>query len=123
MVQSASVKRGNPKRPRQLRRNATDAETVLWNRIRNRQIQDVKFRRQWPVEGYITDFCCVERMLIIEVDGGQHDESKRDELRTAKLQHAGYRVLRFWNNDVLENIEGVLEKLSAEFAANPSPAS
>ena len=93
---------------RRLRVNQTDAETVLWNRIRSRQIDGHKFVRQMLIENYICDFVCRERLLIIEVDGGQHNESASDVRRDRRLAEDGYRVLRFWNNDVLGNIEGVL---------------
>src|SRR6476659_959665 len=99
---------------RQLRVNQTDAETVLWNRIRNRQIDGHKFVRQVPIRDYICDFVCRERRLIIEVDGGQHNESAADVIRDKRLQEEGYRVLRFWNNDVLGNLEGVLTTIQAE---------
>jgi very-short-patch-repair endonuclease len=91
-----------------LRVSQKDAETVLWNRIRNRQIDGHKFVRQQPMAGYICDFVCREKLLIIEVDGGQHNESASDVRRDRRLAEDGYRVLRFWNNDVLGNIEGVL---------------
>jgi very-short-patch-repair endonuclease len=93
---------------RRLRVNQTDAETVLWNRIRNRQIDGQKFVRQLPISGYIRDFVCREKFLIVEVDGGQHCESVGDALRDRRLTDEGFRVLRFWNNDVLGNVEGVL---------------
>jgi very-short-patch-repair endonuclease len=93
---------------RRLRVNQTDAETVLWNRIRNRQVDGHKFMRQLPLEGYVCDFVCREKSLIVEVDGGQHNESLQDEIRDRKLNAAGFKVLRFWNNDVLGNLEGVL---------------
>src|SRR5882757_2656051 len=96
---------------RRLRGNQTDAETVLWNRIRNRQIDGHKFVRQVPIASYICDFVCREKRLIIEVDGGQHNESAADAIRDLR---GGYRVLRFWNNDVLGNIEGVLVAIQAE---------
>ena len=99
---------------RRLRANQTDAETVLWNRIRNRQIDGHKFVRQVPMLGYICDFVCRERRLIVEVDGGQHNESAADAIRDRRLMDEGYRVLRFWNNDVLGNIEGVLMTIQAE---------
>jgi very-short-patch-repair endonuclease len=92
----------------QLRVNQTDAEMKLWNRIRNRQIDGNKFVRQQPIGGYICDFVCREKLVVIEVDGGQHSESTRDETRDHYLRTQGYRVMRFWNNDVLSNIEGVL---------------
>jgi very-short-patch-repair endonuclease len=93
---------------RKLRVNQTDAETVLWNRIRDRQIDGHKFVRQQPLSGYICDFVCREKLLIIEVDGGQHNESDSDVTRDRRSAEHGYTVLRFWNNDVLGNIEGVL---------------
>jgi very-short-patch-repair endonuclease len=93
---------------RRLRANQTYAETVLWNRIRNRQIDGHKFVRQLPISGYICDFVCRERSLIVEVDGGQHNESAEDAVRDRRLTEEGFNVLRFWNNDVLGNVEGVL---------------
>jgi len=99
---------------RRLRVNQTDAETVLWNRIRNRQIDGYKFVRQVPILGYICEFVCRERRLVIEVDGGQHNESAADAIRDRRLMDEGYRVLRFWNNDVLGNTEGVLMTIQAE---------
>jgi very-short-patch-repair endonuclease len=93
---------------RKLRANQTDAETKLWHRIRNRQISGFKFVRQEPIGRYICDFVCREQGIVVEVDGGQHLESKRDEIRDRYLAEQGYRVLRFWNNDVLSNIDGVL---------------
>jgi very-short-patch-repair endonuclease len=101
---------------RQLRVNQTDAETVLWNRIRNRQIDGRKFARQVPISGYICDFVCRELNLIVEVDGWQHNESVTDVARDRCLTEQGYTVLRFWNNDVLGNIDGVLTVLQAELS-------
>jgi very-short-patch-repair endonuclease len=88
--------------------------TVLWNRIRNRQIDGHKFVRQEPIDGYICDFVGREKLLIIEVDGGQHNGAPADVIRDSHLTEDGYRVLRFWNNDVLGNIEGVLTTIQAE---------
>lgn len=93
---------------RKLRANQTDAEQKLWHALRNRQISDCKFVRQKPIGRYVCDFVCRERHLIVEVDGGQHAESSRDAVRTLYLATEGYRVIRFWNNDVLTNLEGVL---------------
>jgi very-short-patch-repair endonuclease len=101
---------------RRLRVNQTDAETVLWNRIRNRQIDEHKFVRQEPIAGYICDFVCRKKLLIIEVDGGQHSESAADAVRDRRLADQGYKVLRFWNNDVLGNIEGVLTTIQTELS-------
>jgi very-short-patch-repair endonuclease len=99
---------------RRLRVDQTNAETVLWNRIRNRQLEGHKFVRQIPVAGYICDFVCREKCLIIEVDGGQHSDSAQDLVRDRRLSGEGYRVLRLWNNDVLGNIEGVLVAIQHE---------
>lgn len=90
----------------------TDAEQRIWRHLRLRQIDGHKFRRQHPIGHYIADFVCIERKLIVEVDGGQHaDQLEYDAARTASLESNGYRVLRFWNNDVLGNIEGVLTQI------------
>ena len=99
---------------RRLRVNQTDAETLLWNRIRNRQIDGHKFARQVPIGPYICDFVCREKQLVIEVDGGQHNESTADAIRDRRLSDEGYKVIRFWNNDVLGNIEGVLLTIQSE---------
>ncbi|MCK4402707.1 MAG: endonuclease domain-containing protein [Dehalococcoidia bacterium] len=99
---------------RKLRQGQTDAEKALWGRLKNNQLEGVKFRRQQPLGSYIVDFVSFERKIIIEVDGGQHNErevEKRDEERTTWLKGRGYQVLRLWNNDVLTNMEGVLEKI------------
>ena len=99
---------------RKLRREQTDAEKALWLRLKNRQLEGVKFRRQQPVGPYIVDLMSFGGKLIIELDGGQHNEEEiksRDEERVSWLEERGYRVLRFWNNDVLTNTEGVLEKI------------
>lgn len=102
---------------RSLRRNQTEAEKALWHQLRDRRFRGLKFRRQFEIEGYIADFACLERGLIIEVDGGQHAESeKRDALRTEFLEGKSFMVLRFWNNEVLKNMEGVL--LRIDQAAN-----
>jgi adenine-specific DNA-methyltransferase len=90
----------------------SDAEQALWNVLRGRQVSDLKFRRQHPFGAYILDFVCLENKLVIEVDGGQHGEKARyDENRTQELQAAGFQVLRFWDNEVLKDIESVKEKI------------
>jgi very-short-patch-repair endonuclease len=94
------------KRARELRSAMTDAERVLWRVLRSRQF-GVRFRRQAPIGAYIVDFACLERKLVIEVDGGQHAESERDRDRDLWLQDRGFRVLRFWNHEVLTNAAGV----------------
>ncbi len=97
-----------------LRQRQTDAERKLWAKLRSKQLEGVKFRRQQPIGPYIVDFVSFEGKLVIEIDGGQHNEDtirKKDEARTALIEGKGYRVLRFWDNEVLTNIEGVLEKI------------
>ena len=99
---------------RALRANQTEAETRLWQSLRDRQLAGAKFRRQTPVGPYIADFVCLAAKLIVELDGGQHAENaEADAVRTAWLEGRGFRVLRFWNNDVLVNTEGVLEEILA----------
>jgi very-short-patch-repair endonuclease len=97
---------------RRLRKNPTDAERRLWLRLRQKQLGGFRFRRQVPLGPYVADFVCQSEKLVIEVDGGQHsDKIEHDERRSAWLAANGYRVLRFWNNDVLGNTEGVLETI------------
>lgn len=90
-----------------LRRNATDAEKKLWALLRDRRLQGWKFRRQVPLGNYVVDFYCSEAKLVVEADGGQHADSTDDEVRTAWLERNGYRVKRYWNNDILANPEGI----------------
>ncbi|MDD9900730.1 MAG: endonuclease domain-containing protein [Alphaproteobacteria bacterium] len=96
---------------KRLRQKSTDAENIIWHHVRNRQM-GCKFRRQAPVGRYIVDFMCLELKLVIEIDGGQHCESVHDDARTEFLESLGFRVVRFWNNDVVNNIEGVLSTLT-----------
>ena len=98
-------------RARSLRRALTPAEFALWRRIRARQLGGFKFVRQEPIDRYYADFVCRERRLIIELDGGQHAESPEDWHRDRALCALGYRVIRIWNNDVIENLDGVLQNL------------
>jgi very-short-patch-repair endonuclease len=99
----------NRSRARKLRKELTDAEQALWQRLRYKQLDGHKFRRQQPLGPYIVDFACFEKRLVIEVDGGQHAEKPLiDAKRTAWLTSQGFRVVRFWNNDVLNSIESVL---------------
>jgi very-short-patch-repair endonuclease len=115
------MKRLETTRARTLRRDATDAEKLLWWRLRNRQIAGAKFRRQFPVGRYIADFACIDAMLIVEADGGQHTP-EADAVRTAALEAAGYKVTRFWNTDILSNIDGVLESIRQELISRtPHP--
>ena len=95
---------------KELRTNSTDAESLLWQRLKAKQLDGLKFRRQEQIGRFIADFVCYEKSIIVEADGGQHAlEKKKDEERTQWLNSQGFTVLRFWNNDVLTNIEGVLE--------------
>jgi very-short-patch-repair endonuclease len=100
-------------RARALRRAVTDAEEHLWAWLRDRQLEGTEFRRQEPIAGYVADFACIEAMLVVELDGGQHTP-ERDAKRTAALVRAGFAVLRFWNNDVLAHVEGLLAVIAAE---------
>ena len=109
-------------RSRELRTNATDAERKLWHFIRNRQLHGVRFNRQVPIGPYICDFVARSAKVIIELDGGQHASAAAyDSARTDFLQGRGYRVLRFWNNDMLENAEGVLQIIEQSLDDRPSP--
>ena len=98
------------KKSRELRKNQTPQEKKLWLYLRKRNINNYKFRRQYPIGNYIVDFICHEKKLIIEIDGGQHNipiNIDYDEKRTAFLKEKGFNVMRFWNNDIDNNIEGV----------------
>jgi len=97
---------------RTLRKNQTDVEEILWQQLRNRHLCGYKFRRQFPIAPYIADFACLELKLIIELDGGQHaDQISYDNQRRLFLEQRGFKVIRFWNNDVIENTAGVLESI------------
>ena len=106
-------------RARSLRRTLTPAEFALWTRIRGRQLGGFKFVRQEPIDRYYVDFVCRERRLIIELDGGQHAERTEDRQRDSGLSALGYRVIRIWNNDVIENVDGVLQMLLSELEKQP----
>jgi 2-isopropylmalate synthase len=106
-------------RARVMRGTPTDAELRLWRLLRDRRLNGLKFRRQVPLGRYIVDFLCVEARLIVEADGSQHAESPRDKARDAYLESHGWKVLGFWNNEVLQNREIVLETIYA-YAAKPS---
>jgi very-short-patch-repair endonuclease len=105
----AITRRTNP-HARRLRRDMTDAERRLWYALRDRRFAGWKFRRQASIGPYVVDFLCHAAKLIVEVDGGQHSE-ETDARRTGFLEAQGYRVVRFWNNDVLQNTDGVLQAL------------
>lgn len=105
---------------RSLRKNSTDAEIRIWYYLKNRQFYGLKLRRQVPIEPYIVDFICFKKKLIIELDGGQHVEQvDYDFKRTQFLEKKGYKVLRFWNHDVLENTDGVLTIIANELGVFP----
>ena len=108
-------------RVRKLRRDLTDAERRLWSRLRDHQLGGWSFRRQHSIAPYIVDFACVEAKLIVEIDGGQHADSMRDQTRNNYLTKKGWHVLRFWNNDALTNTEGVLSTLLAALGPHPNP--
>lgn len=116
----ARALRGRTLIARQLRRDGTDVERVLWRALRERLVP-WKFRRQHPIGGRIADFACPAAKLVIELDGGQHDvQAPADNRRTAELAGHGYRVIRFWNGDVVGNIEGVLAAIERELRAAPT---
>jgi len=109
-----------------LRKKSTDAEKLLWSRLRAGRCEGMKFRRQHPVGQYIVDFVCLERKLIIELDGGQHalpGEAWKDRQRDAWLEKEGYTVVRFWDNEVLMNRNGILDAIMERLHRTPSPQS
>jgi very-short-patch-repair endonuclease len=106
---------------RELRKNSTPQERRLWSFLKASRFYEFKFRRQYPIENYIVDFCCVKAKFVIELDGGQHsnpEDAAYDKARDDFLKKSGYRVLRIWNNDVDNNLEGVGEKIY-EMLVNP----
>jgi very-short-patch-repair endonuclease len=118
-------------RAKSMRRKMTDAELKLWNELRAHRLMGLGFRRQFPVGGYIADFACPEKKIIVEVDGSQHAEEKQsaaDAVRSAELEKDGWTVLRFWNDEILRDIDGVCHHiviaagLTAEDAARRAPA-
>lgn len=104
----------NRHRARSMRVDATPAEAMLWQALRDRRLGGFKFRRQVPLKGYILDFVCFDARLIVEVDGGQHGESVSDSRRDAVFRTDGFRVLRFWNDEVTGNLNGVCLAIRAE---------
>ncbi len=107
-------------RAKQLRKNSTDAERALWRALRSRQLGGYKFRRQQSLGPFIVDFVCLEARLVVEIDGGQHNEEEDrayDESRSQWLQQDGFRVLRFWNHEVLTQLESVSEAISNALSA------
>ena len=111
-----------PLRAIELRGNQTDAERLLWQQLRRRQLGGHRFRRQHPISRYVVDFLCFEKRLVVEIDGGQRaTQAAHDVERTASLVDRGYRVLRFWNNQVLTELEAVKEVISHELSAEVAP--
>src|SRR5581483_1850237 len=119
------MRRWVPQQKRQLakvlRRRSTDAEQQLWRLLRSRRFADVKFRRQVPIGSWIADFVSFERRLVVDADGGQHNESRADVRRDRDLMARGFRAIRYWNNDVLARPESVAEHLFDVLANSPSP--
>jgi very-short-patch-repair endonuclease len=99
-----------------MRSTPTDAEAAMWRLLRDRRLDQFKFRRQVPFQNYILDFVCFEHRLVIELDGSQHAESEADIVRDTALTHEGFRVARYWNNDVLERRSAVLEDILMKLA-------
>jgi len=108
-------------RARALRRDRTEAERLLWGLLRSRRLKGAKFRRQHPVGPFIADFACVAALLIVEADGAQHADSEADVRRTEWLRARGWRVMRFWNNQILAGPQGILEAIALELEG-PSPS-
>ena len=107
---------------RNLRKRSTDTERFLWKYLRTKQLEGFKFRRQQPIGSYIVDFVCFEKKIVIEADGGQHSESRereKDKKRDKWLRGQGFKVLRFWDNEILNNIEDVLSRIREELIHSP----
>jgi len=108
---------------KELRRNMTEAERLLWHHLRAKQMAGFKFRRQEVIGNYIVDFACLKKKLIIEIDGGQHAENvEYDHKRTRYLERLGFKIIRFWNNEVLRNIGGVLQVILEQLSPPPTPS-
>lgn len=107
---------------RELRKDATEAERLLWRYLRNRQIDGFRFRRQVPLGAYVADFLCPQAKLVVELDGGQHgDQAEHDRVRTEWLGAQGYRVLRFWNHDMLQHADTVVGEIHRELTRSFTP--
>jgi very-short-patch-repair endonuclease len=107
---------------RALRERSTEAERLMWSKLRDRRLVGHKFRRQHPLGPYVVDFACVERNLVVELDGGQHASAVEADLqRTRALGKLGFRVVRFWNNDVLDNPDGVLRAIAEALSGEGTP--
>ncbi|MBL8518713.1 MAG: endonuclease domain-containing protein [Betaproteobacteria bacterium] len=106
---------------RNLRNAPTNAEFLVWQKLRHKQIEGHRFRRQHPLADFIVDFVCLEKRLVVEMDGGQHADSAADQFRDAWLAKEGYRVLRFWNFDVMEHLDGVMEAVRIALGERSTP--
>ncbi len=116
-------KRSISSNAKELRKTMTDAERLLWKYLRSKQLSGIKFRRQEPIGNYIADFVSFERRMVIEVDGGYHSDQKvKDQERDAWFTGQGFLVLRFWNHEVLQNIEAVVVKIADTAATLPNPS-
>jgi very-short-patch-repair endonuclease len=124
MIESAAMNDRQRQFARRMRAEPTDAERVLWQRLRHDiKLVDSHFRRQAAIGPFIVDFASRKARLVIEFDGGQHDwQQAADASRTRRIEAAGYRVLRFWNNDVLENLDGVLHEIQCALPPTPDPS-
>jgi very-short-patch-repair endonuclease len=123
MMPHADVKPKHRAYARHMRKNMTDAELKLWNAIRAHRFEGLSFRRQMPIAGYIVDFACSDHHLIIEIDGSQHTQDDAliyDQIRTARLQKDGWTVLRFWNDDVIRDIDNVCLHILQTLSEEPS---
>jgi very-short-patch-repair endonuclease len=109
-------------RPRSFRKSQTDAERRLWFALRSRRLAGYKFRRQHPIDGFVVDFACTKYRLIVEADGGQHAENPGDARRTAILEAQGWRVMRFWNNEILGNTDGVIDTILQVLGRTEAPS-
>ncbi|MGE0284563.1 MAG: endonuclease domain-containing protein [Rhizobiaceae bacterium] len=121
------VPTANRRNARKMRKSMTEAELKLWTELRAHRLMGLSFRRQMPIAGYIVDFACPSQKMIVEVDGSQHANSERDRIRDEALTSLGWSILRFWNDDVLRDIEGVCQHivivagLNAPDAPMPTP--
>ena len=107
---------------RALRNTMTESEKRIWFQLRAHRLNGASFRRQEPIGTYIVDFICFDARLIVEIDGGQHADSQRDKIRDAWFESQGFRVLRFWNNDVLANTDGVIERIDEALHTSSPPS-
>lgn len=114
-----AVPKSKTKVAKHLRKNETDAERLIWSKLRAGQVNNLKFRRQQPIGPYIVDFACLDKKLIVEIDGGQHNEDTVDKERDSWLTRDGYLILRFWNNDVFQNTNGVMETIREASVTRP----